>query len=432
MAHAAHTLPGQGPRRRPRARSRFLAAQEAHDRFGGVVLAVATLMNFLLAVLNAHGVGMSNGKVTIVQIVITAVAGGLVYLRPPKLKVGFTWSLFAVIGLSLLTSATQGFDAKCFYDMLVIPVFIMAGATLERFPVKIFNQLVGIVLVVAFVEMFLPTIYNAVANPLSYFANTRAWFADATSNSGADDGLYSGAMRAGGSKFSLADHRVGSVFLEPVSLGYFALIASFAYNEIYKNQMRNRLIAIAVCLFLSLAADSRIPTFLITGSTLGVIFIPRVPKALIWIVPTCIFMLATALYVSNASFLYGDMGYRLAITFDGLTQTSLPAMMVGGVPEARIGDSGALYMIRCLGLVGAPFALLVFAGAFSRHKASPAFINAATAGYITVGALFGGAIFSIKTAALLGMVIGFAGMRPLALPPVEKPVRRSNLRSMRA
>jgi hypothetical protein len=75
MAHAAHTLPGLGPRRRPRARSTFLLAQEAHDRFGGIALAIAILMNFLLAV-----------------------AAGLSYLRPPKLKLGFTSLLFAVIG----------------------------------------------------------------------------------------------------------------------------------------------------------------------------------------------------------------------------------------------------------------------------------------------------------------------------------------------
>ncbi|NKJ43258.1 hypothetical protein [Novosphingobium sp. SG720] len=402
----------------------MLAAQEAHDRFGGIVLAVATLMNFLLAVLNAHGVGMSNAKVTIVQIVITAVAAGLVYLRPPKLKVGFTWSLFALIGLLLLTSATQGFNAKCFYDMLVIPVFIMAGATLERFPVKILNQLMGVVVAVALVEMFMPSIYTAIANPLNYFTSTRSWIADAASSSGNSGGLYLGAMRAGGSQFSLADHRLGSVFLEPISLGYFALIASFAYNELYKHRPKFRLIAVGVCLFLSLAADSRIPTILILVSTLGTFVVRRPSPNFIWLVPVVIFMIALAFYLIGGSFLFGDLGERIAITFDGMAQTSLPAMLVGGVPESRIGDSGALYLIRCLGLVGAPFAIIAFAGAFSRHKASPAFVNIATAGYITVGALFGGAIFSIKTAALLGMVIGYAGMRPLALPPVEKPTRR--------
>jgi hypothetical protein len=423
MAHAAHTLPGLGPRRRPRARSRFLAAQDAHDRFGGIVLAVATLMNFLLAVLNAHGVGMSNAKVTVVQIAITGVAGILVYLRPPKLKVAFTWSLFALVALLLLTSATQNFNAKCFYDMLVIPVFIMAGSTLERFPVKMLNQLVGVVVVVALIEMFLPSIYTSIANPLNYFMATRTWIADATSSSGASGGLYQGAMRAGGSQFSLADHRLGSVFLEPISLGYFALIASFAYNEIYKHRPRLRLLAIVVCLFLSLGADSRIPTILILASTLGTFVVRKPSPNFIWLVPTVIFSIAFSFYVIGGSFLFGDLGERLAVTFDGIVQTSLPAMLVGGVPESRIGDSGALYMIRCVSLVGAPFALLVFAGAFSRHKASPAFINVATAAYITVGALFGGAIFSIKTAALLGMVVGYAGTRPLALPPLAKPAR---------
>ncbi|MFC3672049.1 hypothetical protein [Novosphingobium pokkalii] len=428
MAYAAH--PRMGISRRPvrRQKTRWLKkpVQSTQDMLGGIVLAAATLMNFALAILNAHGLGMNNAKVTVIQTAVTAAAAGLFYLRPTKMKPEFTWALVLILLSLVITSATQGFNAKCFYDMLIIPIFIAAGATLEQFPVKMLNRLTFIVLIVALIEILKPTLYTAIANPLNFLMNTRSWVADSVSGSAGNDlGLYQGAMRAGGSKFALTDHRVGSVFLEPISLGYFALIASIAYNEIYKFDKIKRAIMVGLCLFLSLAADSRIPTMLIIGSTAASFTFRRFSPKLIWVVPLLIFLLALGMYISGGSGLYSDMGERLSITFDVLKQALVSTLLIGGVSDAAFGDSGFLYLIRCVGLLGLPLALCTFAGMFSRGKKAPAFINIAAAGYMMVGALFGGAIFSIKTAGLLGMVIGYAGVRPLALPKaLPKPAKR--------
>lgn len=393
-----------GPRRAPHAER-----SERLDLIAFLAVCAAVGMNALLAFINAHFYPITENIVMLVQILVTGLAGLLIVARPPRLAMAFITALIMLFFLMLAASVFRGWNIKVVYDLFIIPIYMILGMTVSRFPIRAFNNLFWTIFGIAVFEATNRLLYTAIFNPLAYFRASRPWAAKQGSAL-EEAGLYGGSDRAGGSFFSLfADHRVGSVFLEPLSLGYFALIASIIYITVYRDDPRRRWLAIIPCLVLALLSDSRVPSALIILFAAASSFLRRLPVVIIAAIPALVLSISSLVYAASAgSFLFNDTLSRLAISFAPLVSVPFGNLIFGGVPVEWVGDSGLVYLIYGSGLLGALIAIYVYsgflAGQWNKHRE----VLALTAIYFQVTLLFGGAALSIKTAALLGLFLGVA------------------------
>jgi len=406
---AASALPRpMAPRRGAAPGLKTMAQAETHAWLCFLAVAGSMFLNFVLAVANAHGIGMNNTSVTVAQIAVTALSGGLILLWPIRLTIQEQFSLGAMLLLLLMGTAINGFDAKAIYDCVFIPLYIALGRS-ARFvkPMWMHCLLIAVCLVVA-LEAVAPTAFTTLANPSRVLIATRSWVANAGLSAKMQDGLYAGAYRSGGSFFAISSHRVGGPFLEPLSLGYFGFIMAAYYGAVYNGRMIVRLGCIAVCLLLALISDSRAASALIALS--AVIFLLRIRlNPLAAFVAPVIVLVGTGLYYA---FSHGDdsseLVYRIGLTFDVISQTSVWNLLIGNVFSERIGDSGILYMMRAMGFLGIFVGIFHYSGIWTRRPGGNATLSGIISFYITAMLLFGGAVFSIKTASLLGFLVGVA------------------------
>jgi hypothetical protein len=385
------------------------------------LLFVAMFVNLILAFLNAHGLPASTNLVILVQAMITALALPAFVLSLTKLRPMALFALGFIAFSIVVTNILNPFNMKAIYDTLLIPIYIGLGMWASFARSKWVNYLLFFVVATVLLEILAPSIYASLFNPAGYFSATREWVANQKENASTAGGLYTGAYRGGGSQFSVADHRISGAFLEPLSLGYFAVLLSIYYAGLHRGSLLMRAAAILICLGLALASDSRVSTALIVLSTVFLTLRLRLPVIVLWLTLPVVIIIVSGIYFGAVSAFPSDTFYRLGITYQALAATGLGPAMIGMVPLNRVGDSGILYMLRCVGLLGMLVAFWFYTGAFTYRKGANVAVFVMISVYLSTSLLFGGAALSIKTASLLGYLVGLA----CALPPERRSVSTS-------
>jgi hypothetical protein len=375
-----------------------------------IILVLSMFVNLILAFLHARGLPMSSGIVMGVQALITASAIPAFLSPRVKLRHGALMALSFIIFSTVVMNFLNPFNIKTMYDTILIPIYIALGMSASYIRPKWMNYLLLFVFLIVVLEIIAPQAYVGLFNPAEYLSSTRDWVANQKANAATAEGLYTGAIR-GESFFSFADHRIGGTFLEPLSLGYFAFLMSTYYAGLYQGPRIIRTAAIVICVCIALASDSRVPTALILVSTLFLTMRWRLPTIVLWLTFPVVILAVYAVYLQQFGFLYGDTFGRISITFDGLARVNLGQIMAGMVPLERAGDSGILYMLRCVGLLGMPVAVWFYSGAYTLRPGTNVSFFVMIVVYLTITLMFGGASLSIKTASLLGYLVGLASLR---------------------
>ncbi|MBY8829919.1 hypothetical protein [Hephaestia mangrovi] len=366
-------------------------------------------LNLALAFLHARGLPASTRLVIVAQVIVTALA--LPAFTSPRAKLERqTVMALCLIALSLVgTNIANPFNPKTIYDTLLIPIYIILGMAAGSVRTKWMHGLLLFVLATTLMEAFFPALYVRLFDPAAYFSATREWIANQDPNASTDAGFYAGAFRAGGSQFGFADHRLSGAFMEPLSLGYFSALMSIYYAGIYRGPTLVRAGAIIICMGLALAADSRAGMILIVLISLFLLLRIRAYSFMLWLIGPMVIVAAYIVYTTHFGDFYRDTVSRLEITFGALDRTSVREMLLGAVPLDRVGDSGVIYMLRCVGLLGMPVAIWFYSGIFTRwHRVNTGILTMVTV-YLTFTLMFGGATLSIKTASLMGYLVGLAG-----------------------
>lgn len=389
-----------------------------------LILCVSMFVNLILAFLHARGFPASTTIVTVSQALVTACALPAFLSPRVRLTASAVTALSFVAVMALMTNVINPFNPKTVYDSILIPIYIALGMSAASVRPRWMNYLLFFVLLTVIIEIFFPSLYVRLFDPAGYFSSTRTWVAEQGGNAATDDGFYTGSYRAGGSQFAFTDHRIGGAFLEPLSLGYFAFLMSLYYAGLYRGSLLFRIIAIVICLVIGLASDSRAPVALIVLSTAVLTLRLRLPDIVLWLIFPVVVGTAYIVYLADFDFLYGDTSDRLAITFAALSRVNLIELLAGMVPLDRVGDSGIVYMLRCVGLIAMPVAIWLYSGVYTRRPGTNVTFFVLIAVYLTATLMFGGATLSIKTASLLGYLVGFAGQ----LKPQPAPAKRRRLR----
>lgn len=377
-----------------------------------LAVSFSMLLNFFLAVLNTHGVGMSEGKVTIIQILVTALSGCLLLPRITHIRAVPAIMLGLLVVLLITMNLLKTPNPKAFYDCLIVPLYIGIGASAYGVRDKWMSWLFWFVAFICALEALLPTIYTAIVNAGEYFHATRSWVASQAVSKATQDGFYTGAYRGGGtSVFSMIDHRAGGPFLEPLSLGYFSVLMTIYFAGMHKGGFFYRAIAVFVCLILSMLSDSRAASglLLLCGPLLFARL--RLPAILMWIASPILLFIAWFCYSHHIGD-GGDMYSRIALTFDGLAGSNVWEMLIGDVNTEHANDSGFLYLTYNFGLLGVFLAVFYYSGLFTRKAGSNPSLFISFSLLATLTLLFGGALLSIKSASLMGFLVGMAGRPP--------------------
>lgn len=406
---------------RPDAASRNSTEQSA---FLPVALVVAaTLFNAGLAIINAQVKPLTSNVVILCEVVIVTIAHIhiLRHFERTMVKWYFLALVFGIFAIFRI-GATDNVDAKYFRDILVIITFILLGMTSDsRRAIQIILTLEIAVVLGILLEATCVQCYGDLFAVKDFYVTTRGVGESEFTNLTSD--LYVSATRPEERFLPFFDlHRLSSIFLEPVSLGNFVVIAlsfTMAFWSHFGTGLR--VFSAAAFLLMIFACDGRLASLgsiAIIAMSLGHRFLPRHTGLLFLPAVTALALGATAYFGLKPG--VDDLSGRIAYTSQLIS--SLTPLDYLGVSDRLLEpsvDAGAVYLTitqSLFGLIG----LWVFT-TFAATEISPEqkiYKNGVLL-YLALTMMVSYSFLSIKTAAPLWFAFGVL-LKPLqtaAAPP---------------
>lgn len=401
-------------------------AVPGHWRASSVLpLAAAALLfativfNPALAWVNAHLFPLTASAVSTVQgaIVLFALVVGL--LQPVALTARWLLLAWLLVLSILLTSAVRAqFEPKIFGDMLLIPAFILLGMRIDG-PLLRRTVLVmqALILIVGLWELARPGQYGAFFNVTSYYVNTRGFDADAFWAGGE---LFLSSQRPSGRMLldGFGLHRGSSLFLEPVSLGNWAIMAVIFTVAMWRDlSVVARLFMGISSLLLLVICDGRLALSVVLFFCLWLPFCRWIPDRLS---AAYLPLMLIGLWLAGLLGLLSNWGDtfsgRLAVSLKALQSMGLEHLLGVGERRLRLADAGWADFIQAQSLfVALGLWLMLSLTSFGRQPGDRMAKHGIML-FITLCLPVSNSMLSIKTAALLWMLYGFCFARGRLMP----------------
>jgi len=402
-----------------------------------VLLLGALTFNMALCFANTNVMGVSDLHVMLCEAMILAVVFLAAYRAIEDVHLillGFVvvWPLL-LASIRYVTGNDVTIDVKIVRDLAIPIGFFLLGTASANLKAadRIVAASVAIVVVVALFEYFWIEMFTRFFNVAKYYIARGSLEAKQIYQ---NTDLYISGMRPAGVQGGrnllpfIGDHRVSSVFLEPVSTGNFGVIA-FIWGLV-RSRMEKKLYlgVMAGAMLIIVFADSRFGAYLcamalvmaylpIAWTTIGAALMPLVALIVLVIVP---FVVTGSYDPQNR---YIDNGFvgrfvlaaRILGEFDVLTWFGLSA-------GALAFDSGYAYILSKVGVIGfwalwlIPFTLRNADRHFCLYR------NLLAVYYGTILCVSNSA-FTIKTAALAWFLFGVMAQLPAIRHEVWTVVR---------
>ncbi|RYC25773.1 UDP-phosphate alpha N-acetylglucosaminyltransferase [Ciceribacter ferrooxidans] len=373
-------------------------------------IAVFTVMggltfNLFLCLVNTRVTGIRDSHVMLFEMLLIGSAFLAAFTR--KLDIYLVLALY-VSYMVLLFALRGAVDLKALRDILIPIAFYFMGTRVQdlRLADRLVTASIAVVVVFGLFEYLLTDLYLDFFNVLGYFIARGTVTPEEAF--GATRGLFISGMRPEPrSLFSfLGQHRVSSVFLEPVSAGNFGAIV-FAW-ALFRADMRYRFVVMAGAILTVILADARFGFFTCVLMTLMTPFYRIVPKT-IWLALPFLMLAVIAVYglATGTEGGANDVGGRLKVTAGILTHLDLPVVLGIAVTDQFTADSGLAYTLTKFGLFGfiALWALMVMAPIRDAKAWS---FHSMVIIYLLLLMVISNSLYSIKTAALLWFILGTA------------------------
>lgn len=318
--------------------------------------------------------------------------------------------------LLLLTLFREGLDVKGFRDVMIPLLFFWLGRHVGdiRYADRLLKGLVIAVLVVGFFELFFLPQYTYLLDIFSYYVSTGT--VTISTNFIRDSALNLNGLRPDGIGRTilpslLGSHRVSSVFLEPVSLGNFAVIVAAWGLSKPLAELKSMLFFLLSAATLIALADSRYGLIVVSALIVIRMSVRGHMHTAFIALP---FLSVVALVLIGLYFDGGvadDIMGRLYWTGDTLLGFDLGKMI--GVQGFNVpyGDMGYAYLLSrwgvllCLALWGALWLVRMADERGVRFRAYAAL-------YISlILTVSGTSFFALKTAGLLWFLVGSCAKR---------------------
>jgi putative polymerase len=382
--------------------------------FGPWLVIAATSFNvFLCFVSTRHWAAIGSTEVSIIELAILAAGSFFIRKRVTNefLQVAFLLVTY-MIAIKLINPYA---DVKILSDIAIMYIFYKLG-TLGSIETgnRTLWAIMLIVLSLGLFELLDLRAFGKVFDVWAYYVNKGAIGQDIV-NYGNTTSFVS-ASRGGAEMRTflpgiLGAHRVSSVFLEPVSLGNFAVIAMAWSLSTAVGGPRSRALLIACSAFCTVLADSRFG-----GACCLILLLVRRASfrsdLVALLVP--ILVLMALVVVGTLHEMPGDVApFIVTDNFSGRLLFS--ARLLGGwdpeqwlawtASDVYTADTGYAYLINGIGL---PFALLLlFLFAANRSATEEAVrMKIMISIYFATALCIGASVFTIKTAGLLWFLYG--------------------------
>lgn len=376
-----------------------------------VLLVLAMGYNALLAVFNAYVATISFSTVAITEILLLTICVGLILKQGIKAdSVNILLFGCASLGLALVISLlNERFFVEAFRNALIIVIFGCMGrqinfATLNR------TFIVCSLLVLGFliIELASLSAYASIFKPAQYFFSTRGTVEFELD----DSGIFRNALGFEG-RFSFglfSGARTSSLFLEQVSLSNYAGVLCLLLLALWPYLSRwTRALHGCTAVLIILSNNARTTSILFVLAVIGYYLYPRLPKFSNVLIAPVVMLTTLVVYrlypnaaeddfigrVSHTGKILHDMGYR---EFWGLSIDQMGGLM----------DSGYPYIIYSSTVVGLLLHWLFVSFIVPQHSVAQRRCAFGLAFFTFTNLVIGGtAIFSIKIAALLWLLVGF-------------------------
>lgn len=374
-----------------------------------VVVPLAVMYNGFLAIINAHVMPLGFSHVALVEITLLFVA--LLYLLyrglseealPIVALVGF----FALV--MVYTSVVNGTAFVDFFrNILIIGVFCQLGVmTNGRSLAFVFRVCCAFILLVLLVEIFFTRIYEDLFYPALYFTNTRGL--EQVAFGGAK--IFQNAINIPGRfSFGLSDHRTSSLFLEQVSLANFSgVLCIYLVSRFNQITRFDRVLILATVAFILLTNDSRSMLAFAFICLFGYFLFPKASNGIRPFIMPVVICAGALVYLMRPDASGDTFDGRIVLTMKGffsLDFVELLALEVRNI--ASFADSGYIYVINASTVFGL-FAFWLFVSFYPAGQTAAQKRCAFALGiFISLNMMIGGtAIFSIKVASLLWLLVG--------------------------
>ena len=369
----------------------------------------AVLYNAVLALASASGLAVGAPHVMATEAAVLAVVTlmiGVTGLRRGDAPATL-FLVFFVVSALVISFMSEGLFLPLVRGAAVIALFLMVGYRVQAGTLRrVFAVIALLVFAVLALEIAFPSLYVRLFEPGRYYEGTRGIEQLETV-----DGLFRNASGFEG-RFTLArflDHRAGSLFLEPVSLGNFAVVLTGFLLSFWGRLRRIEKISYcALILTILLSTNSRIllgfillaPLIATAGGWMG-----RANRLLLM---PAILAIAALLYTFGPAIEGDNLVGRIGLAIRSLADLDLAAL-AGGQSDlaASATDSGYAYVIYAGSILGL-LALWVFVTTvLPDSSATQRKLGLFVALYVFLNLLISGnSVFSIKVAALLWLLVG--------------------------
>lgn len=389
----------------------------------GALIVAAIAFNAVLCFANSSIAPISNVHVVGVEAaIITAALIACYRTIEPKYVLIIAGLVLYTVVLALLRaiiSPDDGLNLKISRDFLIPITFLLLGKAVNNVKVADYTiyAATALVFAVALFEYFFLDAYLGVLKVTEYYVARGTLDAQDPSLQWASGLMVSGIRPPEQGRELLpflGDHRISSIFLEPIGLGNFGSVVAFWGIARSAMDRRPRLWTILAGIALIILSDTRFNAYFLGIGIVLLLINPRITTPAIVAMP---FVIIFGLYLAaanaaptNIPFLDG-LSLQDRLLYSGRVLLDFDLHNWLGIEAARTQtfDAGYAYVISNIGLFG--FALFWFwfmtLGGQSRYFY--AFRNANAAYFAALFAI-SASQFTIKTAALLWFAMGALSM----------------------
>jgi putative polymerase len=388
------------------------ARADIRQRLVMPVLIAALTFNFVLCFVNTTAVHVGASVVMLAEVLLLGCTFLLVADRSPAMH-AILLGIVSYLGALMLMRGVA--DPKILRDLLIPVVFYMLGRTRGSVELgdRVVTWSVAIVLAVSLFEWAFLDTFLKFFDVLGYYVSRGT--VDAAS-AGHGSGLFISGTRFEGRTLLpfLGEHRVSSVFLEPVSMGNFGAI-TFAW--VLSRDLKRPLVFMAKTLAIMtilVLGDARFGMY-ICIITLGLYCVaPFVRPVMIYVAPF-LAIIAIVSYTTMKGHVAWDNTIWGRFLLAGQMIGTLDAQQIFGLvwTTTDYNDSGYAYVMAQLGIVGfaALWAVFVF---LPVPDGQPRRFTLFVAFYVILLLCISVSLCTIKTAALAWFLAGICGRPALA------------------
>lgn len=374
------------------------------------VVPAAALYNGFLAIINAHVLPLGFAHVALVELLLLTIS--LIYI----LYRGISEDMLALVILvgffALVTAYVSVTNAMVFIDFLrnimIVAIFcalgqFASGQTITR----IFRFVCIAVLAVLLLEIFLTQMFEDLFYPALYFINTRGL--EQISFNGSK--LFQNAIKIPDRfSFGLADHRTASVFLEQVSLANFAGVLDLYLITRFRHIGKgDRVLMASTAILILLTNDSRTMSAFTLICIAGYFIFPKIPGFMRALIMPAVLLAGILVFAIRPDAVGDSLDGRIVLTMRGMSELDFVSLLALNAREvARFADSGYLYIINASTIFGL-VAFWLFVSFYPAHRTDDQRrLGLALAIFLFLNLMIGGtAIFSVKIAAMIWLLVGF-------------------------